>query len=780
MKVVHSLKLDVKKTNVQKIIEANQSEGLDRKLVITLVSGNKTLYLDSDEQSASIIGTKPDGTHIVGETRIKDGKVIYYIKPSTVSAVGDVDCQVKVVSDGVTYSAKFTIQVAEPLYTDEDIESTDEFSELVRLTQKAEKQVTVFRDEGEPDTDPETYKDIKEFDFYYDETNKVYYYATSVTTTITWKRIYNKDEVDALLDLKADKSTTYTKTEVDTLISPKANIWEGTDAPYTRINIGTTYEGIKEGDIYLYQVENDIPVFCKVETVDNVRNIFFAKEISEVIVKTTNPPSTYGAINYVGIANGTMWLNTTTKRFYVKVGESGTPPDINFHWQDLTGNRVWFGDDNPDDDTALGKLDITDHPMVKGDMYVRNYGTNIRTNEYLCINTDSTYAYLKKINGCYFSNNQPPAKGIDDVATANLNWKDWEEVFSEGTVYIYRTQTPGGYENTFSILKNVKVTNYNGFTTVKYEWDSLTYLSESTFNDFLRDEYYPETDALYEGKADKSTTYTKTEVDTELAKKQNTIDSTHKLNADNVDDTNSTNKFTNATEKAAWNAKQDAISAGDGIDISNDEIGVKLYNSQDNGLMFNSDGALALFKSVLARDSSFRGYLADTSTQNPLQPKLTAGKNISIGSDGKTISAVTPNFRLIKTITLTESNTSVVINEDEEGNAFECSEVLLSCSNILGTDNANLYIYASDGVNNRGTLLPNPISSTSAKIITSKIISDTTMAQLLVNLYDSGGYYTNVSRMNSYKLLDSLNHIQQVVISSNHPFTSGTFKLYGR
>ena len=32
---------------------------------------------------------------------------------------------------------------------------------------------------------------------------------------------------------------------------------------------------------------------------------------------------------------------------------------------------------------------------------------------------------------------------------------------------------------------------------------------------------------------------------------------TNKLNADYVDDTNTTNKFTNATEKATWNAKSD-------------------------------------------------------------------------------------------------------------------------------------------------------------------------------------------------------------------------------
>ena len=45
----------------------------------------------------------------------------------------------------------------------------------------------------------------------------------------------------------------------------------------------------------------------------------------------------------------------------------------------------------------------------------------------------------------------------------------------------------------------------------------------------------------------------------DISGKQDVIDSTHKLDADLIDDTSSTNKFTNATEKQIWNAKQDAL-----------------------------------------------------------------------------------------------------------------------------------------------------------------------------------------------------------------------------
>lgn len=52
----------------------------------------------------------------------------------------------------------------------------------------------------------------------------------------------------------------------------------------------------------------------------------------------------------------------------------------------------------------------------------------------------------------------------------------------------------------------------------------------------------------------------------EVAGKQDAIDSSHKLDADLVDDSNSTNKFTSAAEKTAWNGKQDAIDSNHKLD----------------------------------------------------------------------------------------------------------------------------------------------------------------------------------------------------------------------
>lgn len=67
---------------------------------------------------------------------------------------------------------------------------------------------------------------------------------------------------------------------------------------------------------------------------------------------------------------------------------------------------------------------------------------------------------------------------------------------------------------------------------------------------------------------DLSNYYTKTEVDTLLGGKQATIDATHKLSADLVDDTGTTNKFVTASDITNWNSKQDAITSTNKLDYS--------------------------------------------------------------------------------------------------------------------------------------------------------------------------------------------------------------------
>lgn len=56
-----------------------------------------------------------------------------------------------------------------------------------------------------------------------------------------------------------------------------------------------------------------------------------------------------------------------------------------------------------------------------------------------------------------------------------------------------------------------------------------------------------------------------------IGDKQDKIDSTHKLDADLVDDSTSTNKFVTATDKTTWSGKQDALVSGTNIKTINNQ-----------------------------------------------------------------------------------------------------------------------------------------------------------------------------------------------------------------
>ena len=100
--------------------------------------------------------------------------------------------------------------------------------------------------------------------------------------------------------------------------------------------------------------------------------------------------------------------------------------------------------------------------------------------------------------------------------------------------------------------------NYD--TTKLTDKDLIKVLQDSTHNNALS--YYRWVSNVWSYVGSEGPFYTKGEADTLYNAKQNTIDSSHKLQSDLVDDTNQTNKFTTANEKETWNGKYDKPSGG--------------------------------------------------------------------------------------------------------------------------------------------------------------------------------------------------------------------------
>lgn len=116
-----------------------------------------------------------------------------------------------------------------------------------------------------------------------------------------------------------------------------------------------------------------------------------------------------------------------------------------------------------------------------------------------------------------------------------------------------------------------------------------------------------------------------------LNTKQATISSSNKLSADLVDDTSTTNKFVTASDITNWNGKQDALTAGTGIDITGGvistpaivpEVVTELPTAGEEGKLYLTPKA----------------HTTSTATGNPITASVAeeAGKIESFQLDGDT------------------------------------------------------------------------------------------------------------------------------------------------
>ena len=91
---------------------------------------------------------------------------------------------------------------------------------------------------------------------------------------------------------------------------------------------------------------------------------------------------------------------------------------------------------------------------------------------------------------------------------------------------------------------------------------------------------------------------------TDISGKQDVIDASHKLDADLVDDTTSTNKFVTASDKSIWNGKQDELVSGTSIKTINNEsiLGSGNITIQGGGSSYSAGEGIDITNDVISVD----------------------------------------------------------------------------------------------------------------------------------------------------------------------------------
>lgn len=128
----YSFSLDVHKRGSQLMLEAKKND-TGRKLLVTLMENGKPYNITSDCY-AVFRARKTDGTVLYNDCFIEDNEISYTITQQTLAVPGILDCEITLYgSDGKQItSPNFGIIVDETVQSDNEIESTNEFTALTK------------------------------------------------------------------------------------------------------------------------------------------------------------------------------------------------------------------------------------------------------------------------------------------------------------------------------------------------------------------------------------------------------------------------------------------------------------------------------------------------------------------------------------------------------------------------------------------------------------------------------------------------------------------------
>ena len=137
-RVEHRIKLNLMKTGLQGQVNVKKADTDSRKVCIYLSYAAKPFDLN-DVVSAVLRAEKPDGKVMFNSCTVCEDRLEYIITTQTIAATGTVTCEITLTSNSgqILVTPRFEIIVADVIYSDSEIESTNEYTALEKAIKKA-------------------------------------------------------------------------------------------------------------------------------------------------------------------------------------------------------------------------------------------------------------------------------------------------------------------------------------------------------------------------------------------------------------------------------------------------------------------------------------------------------------------------------------------------------------------------------------------------------------------------------------------------------------------
>ena len=137
-RVEHRIKLNLMKAGLQGQVIVKKADSDSQKINIYLSSAAGPFNV-SDIASAILRAEKPDGKVMFNSCTVCEDRLEYIITTQTIAATGTVTCEITLTSDSgqILVTPRFEIIVADVIYSDSEIESTNEYTALEEAIKKA-------------------------------------------------------------------------------------------------------------------------------------------------------------------------------------------------------------------------------------------------------------------------------------------------------------------------------------------------------------------------------------------------------------------------------------------------------------------------------------------------------------------------------------------------------------------------------------------------------------------------------------------------------------------
>lgn len=141
--VINKLNLDVMKSGIQATVNCKKGDILTRAVVASFRMNGQT-YKVPNGATAVFRAKKPDGTVIYNNATVQDGKVHFIFTSQYCAVAGKYTGEIQLIKSGkVLYTPKFCISVEDNIYSDSEIESTNEYTQLTESIEDAEEALQI-------------------------------------------------------------------------------------------------------------------------------------------------------------------------------------------------------------------------------------------------------------------------------------------------------------------------------------------------------------------------------------------------------------------------------------------------------------------------------------------------------------------------------------------------------------------------------------------------------------------------------------------------------------